>query len=111
MRNPGLNLPQLLLLPWPLASLATQFDPLTYVNPLIGTTNEGNVFAGATLPYGLAKVVADVDGQNTGGFAMDMSNVTGISSIHDSVKHISAHFLLAFSLEASVKTNSTFVFP
>ncbi|KHN99089.1 glycosyl hydrolase, family 92 protein [Metarhizium album ARSEF 1941] len=84
MSSLGLNnLPQLLLL-WLVASLATQFDPLSHVNPLIGTTNGGNVFAGATLPYGLAKVVADVDGQNTGGFGMDMSNVTGISSIHDS---------------------------
>jgi putative alpha-1,2-mannosidase len=28
---------------------------LDYVNPLIGTQNGGNVFAGATLPYGMAK--------------------------------------------------------
>ncbi|EFY91316.1 glycosyl hydrolase, family 92 protein [Metarhizium acridum CQMa 102] len=111
MRNPSLNLLQFLLLPWLLASLATQFDPLTYVNPLIGTTNGGNVFAGATLPYGLAKVVADVDGQNTGGFAMDMSNVTGISSIHDSVKHISAHLLLAFPLKAFGKGLTRLCFP
>lgn len=60
------------------------FDPLTYVNPLIGSTNGGNVFAGASLPYGLAKAVADVDGANTGGFATDGSNVTGFSSLHDS---------------------------
>ena len=59
-------------------------DPLTYIDPLIGTTNGGNVFPGATLPYGLAKAVADVDGQNTGGFGMDGSNVTGFSSVHDS---------------------------
>jgi putative alpha-1,2-mannosidase len=62
----------------------TIIDPLAYVNPLIGTTNGGNVFAGASLPYGLAKAVADVDGQNTGGFATDGSNVTGFSSVHDS---------------------------
>lgn len=62
----------------------TTFDPLDYVNPLIGSTNGGNVFAGASLPYGLAKAVADVDGQNTGGFATDGSNVTGFSSVHDS---------------------------
>ncbi|PHH82431.1 hypothetical protein CDD82_6008 [Ophiocordyceps australis] len=59
-------------------------DPLAHVRPLIGSLNGGNVFAGATLPYGLAKAVADVDGQNTGGFAMDASNVTGFSSVHDS---------------------------
>ncbi|TWU75094.1 hypothetical protein ED733_006919 [Metarhizium rileyi] len=84
MRSIGLILLQLLLLLCPPAFLAAQFDPLAYVNPLIGTTNGGNVFPGATLPYGMAKAVADVDGQNTGGFGMDSSNVTGISSIHDS---------------------------
>ncbi|KAK2599625.1 hypothetical protein N8I77_011363 [Diaporthe amygdali] len=62
----------------------TTFDPLTFVDPLIGSTNGGNVFAGASLPYGLAKAVANVDGQNTGGFATDGSNVTGFSSVHDS---------------------------
>ncbi|KAF7118638.1 hypothetical protein CNMCM5793_008176 [Aspergillus hiratsukae] len=59
-------------------------DMLKYVNPLIGSTNGGNVFAGASLPYGMAKAVADVDGQNTGGFATDGSHVIGFSSMHDS---------------------------
>ncbi|KAL2795357.1 glycosyl hydrolase family 92-domain-containing protein [Aspergillus keveii] len=59
-------------------------DILGYINPLIGSTNSGNVFAGASLPYGLAKAVADVDGQNTGGFATDGSRVTGFSALHDS---------------------------
>lgn len=69
-----------------LVSLGTygQNDCLSYVDPLIGTINGGNVFPGATLPYGLAKAVADVDGQNTGGFGMDGSNVTGFSGLHDS---------------------------
>jgi predicted alpha-1,2-mannosidase len=62
---------------------ATEND-LKHVNPLIGSTNGGNVFAGASLPYGLAKPVADVDGQNTGGFSTDGSNVTGFSHMHDS---------------------------
>ena len=65
-------------------AVASSFDPLTFVDPLIGTSNEGNVFAGASRPYGLAKAVADVDGQNTGGFATDGSNVTGFSAMHDS---------------------------
>lgn len=59
-------------------------DDLHYINPLIGSTAGGNVFAGASLPYGLAKPVADVDGQNTGGFSTDGSNVTGFSHMHDS---------------------------
>jgi len=68
-----------------LASAATaKKDDLAYVDPLIGSTNGGNVFAGASLPYGLAKPVADVDGQNTGGFSTDGSNVTGFSHMHDS---------------------------
>jgi putative alpha-1,2-mannosidase len=66
---------------------AACFDPLPYVNPLIGSVNGGNVFAGASLPYGLAKAVADVDttdGSTTSGFAADGSLVTGFSAIHDS---------------------------
>ncbi|KAJ8064826.1 hypothetical protein OCU04_007134 [Sclerotinia nivalis] len=63
---------------------ASTFDPLQYVNQLIGTNNGGNVFAGATLPYGMAKAVADVNGQNTAGFSTDGSNVTGFSNMHDS---------------------------
>lgn len=54
------------------------------LNLLIGSNGGGNVFAGATLPYGMAKAVADVSGQNTGGFSTDGSNVTGFSSMHDS---------------------------
>ncbi|KAF1988958.1 glycoside hydrolase family 92 protein [Aulographum hederae CBS 113979] len=60
------------------------FDPLSFVNPLIGSNNGGNVFAGASIPYGMAKAVADVSGQNTGGFSTDGSNITGFSHTHDS---------------------------
>jgi putative alpha-1,2-mannosidase len=83
-RHDRLGLLQALLLALAAVSSATQFDPLAYVDPLIGTTNGGNVFPGASLPYGMAKAVADVDGQNTGGFGMDNSNVTGFSCAHDS---------------------------
>ncbi|RYC54536.1 hypothetical protein CHU98_g11669 [Xylaria longipes] len=69
----------------PLAALcADDGSVLRFVNPLIGSTNGGNVFAGATRPYGLAKAVADVNGQNTGGFSTDGSDVTGFSAVHDS---------------------------
>ena len=66
------------------AAQNSTFDVFKYINQLIGTDNGGNVFAGATLPYGMAKAVADVDGQNTGGFSTDGSNVTGFSHMHDS---------------------------
>ncbi|KAE8355580.1 glycosyl hydrolase family 92-domain-containing protein [Aspergillus coremiiformis] len=61
------------------------YDVLQYVDPLIGSANGGNVFAGASLPYGMAKAVADTDSvNNQGGFAYDGSNITGFSSLHDS---------------------------
>ncbi|UKZ81005.1 hypothetical protein TrVFT333_008772 [Trichoderma virens FT-333] len=59
------------------ASPATQKSGLSYINPLIGTTNGGNVFAGATLPYGLAKASADVDEDNTGGFSLEGATCLG----------------------------------
>ena len=66
------------------AQNSSSFDPLQYVNQFIGTYNGGNVFPGASLPYGMAKAVADVNGQNTGGFANDGSDVVGFSHMHDS---------------------------
>lgn len=60
-------------------------DNIDFVNPLIGASNGGNVFAGASLPYGMAKAVADTNsGSNQGGFTLDGSNVTGFSLMHDS---------------------------
>ena len=38
-----------------LAEQTADFDPLQWVDPLIGSRDWGNVFAGATLPYGMAK--------------------------------------------------------
>ncbi|CAL5870998.1 uncharacterized protein PFLUO_LOCUS5240 [Penicillium psychrofluorescens] len=61
------------------------YDVLRYIDPLIGSSNGGNVFPGAALPYGMAKAVADTNSEsNQGGFAYDGSNVTGFSSMHDS---------------------------
>lgn len=45
----------------------------------------GNVFGGATLPYGMAKAVADTTPEsNQGGFNPDNPYITGFSSSHDS---------------------------
>lgn len=67
------------------SSSSSSFDSLKYVDPLIGTAEGGNVFAGASLPYGMAKAVADTNsGSNQGGFVLDNSNVTGFSMMHDS---------------------------
>ncbi|KAI0130399.1 glycoside hydrolase family 92 protein [Xylariales sp. AK1849] len=74
----------LLLSSMPGGSADSNPEVLSFINPLIGSTNGGNVFAGSTRPFSLAKPVANVDGANTGGFATDGSNITGFSSVHDS---------------------------
>ena len=43
------------------AQNASSQDPLKYVDQLIGSNNGGNVFAGASLPYGMAKASPDVN--------------------------------------------------
>ncbi|KAI0380536.1 glycoside hydrolase family 92 protein [Hypomontagnella monticulosa] len=66
-------------------SNAADFDPLQYVDQLIGSRNGGNIFPGATLPYGMAKAVADTtSGSNQGGFTLDGSPISGFSAMHDS---------------------------
>ncbi|KAI1389855.1 glycoside hydrolase family 92 protein [Hypoxylon trugodes] len=56
-----------------------------FVDPLIGTINGGHVFAGATLPFGMAKAVPDVTHDNQGGYASNASSpITGFSHMHDS---------------------------
>ncbi|TLD14556.1 hypothetical protein PspLS_11199 [Pyricularia sp. CBS 133598] len=57
---------------------------LDFVDPLIGTTNGGHVFPGATLPFGMAKAGADVDQENQGGFSFGDNKITGFSHLHDS---------------------------
>ncbi|KAK7718241.1 hypothetical protein SLS57_006117 [Botryosphaeria dothidea] len=43
-----------------------------------------HVFPGATLPFGMAKAVADVTGESQGGYASDDSEIYGFSHMHDS---------------------------
>ena len=67
------------------ANAATAFNPLKYVDQLVGSANGGNVFPGATLPYGMAKAGADTNSSsNQGGFTLDGSSITGFSLMHDS---------------------------
>src|ERR1700712_773338 len=76
-----------------------------YVDPLIGTSAggmlqsfetgtvlnfAGHVFPGATLPFGMVKAVADVNGENQGGFSIDGSNIIGFSHMHDSGEYLNA---------------------
>ncbi|KAH7038921.1 glycoside hydrolase family 92 protein [Macrophomina phaseolina] len=66
------------------AQTASAYDFFDYIDPLIGTVNGGHVFPGATLPFGMAKAVADVTGENQGGYASDDSEIVGFSHMHDS---------------------------
>ncbi|KAI0483570.1 alpha-1,2-mannosidase-like protein [Xylaria cf. heliscus] len=61
-------------------------DILQFVDPLIGTVNGGHVFPGATLPYGMAKPVADTNNmaEAAAGFVSDDSLIQGFSQLHDS---------------------------
>lgn len=60
-------------------------DILQFVDPLIGTANGGHVFAGATLPYGMAKAVPDSVNDGQGGFSTTGGGpITGFSHMHDS---------------------------
>lgn len=88
---PGLASTRTLLLDALLPSLASpRTTParsvLRYIDPLIGTANGGHVFPGATVPYGMAKPVADsVDRrENAAGFVQDLSLIRGFSQLHDS---------------------------
>jgi putative alpha-1,2-mannosidase len=73
---------------------------LDLVDPLIGTINGGHVFAGASLPFSMAKAVADTNGgELQGGYASDNSNITGFSHMHDSgTGGVSWFFIFAFCL-------------
>ncbi|KAG6008118.1 hypothetical protein E4U21_005000 [Claviceps maximensis] len=90
--NPKLTQASLLfhLLPAFLPTLAqknsfrSQFNVLDLIDPLIGTSNGGNVFPGASLPYGMAKAVADGNKEIQGGFASNDGDITGFSHMHDS---------------------------
>jgi len=65
-------------------SIGAGADPAQHVNQFIGTANGGHVFAGATLPYGSVKVVADsLSNDNQAGYVSDGSPIQGISQLHD----------------------------
>ncbi|KAK0617052.1 alpha-1,2-mannosidase-like protein [Immersiella caudata] len=63
-----------------------KIDILRFVDPLIGTANGGHVFPGASLPYGMAKAVADTrsPAENAAGFVSDEHQILGYSHMHDS---------------------------
>ena len=44
---------------------AAPSDPASLVNPLVGTTNGGNVFPGATMPFGMVQFSPEATPVNT----------------------------------------------
>ena len=75
----------LLLLTLPLLGAAQSgSNILQYIDPLIGTANGGHVFAGATLPFGMAKAVPDSVNDGQGGYATKGGKIKGFSHMHDS---------------------------
>ncbi|KAK7024945.1 alpha-1-2-mannosidase family protein [Favolaschia claudopus] len=78
-----MKLPGVVLSGIAVASAAT-VDVAQFVNPFIGTSDGGHVFAGATLPWGSVKAGPDsLSGDNQGGYVSDGTNITGISQLHD----------------------------
>lgn len=55
-------------------------DPASYVNPFIGTQNEGNTYPGATVPFGMVQLSPDT-GHNTG-YDYTEHSIRGFSQMH-----------------------------
>src|SRR3954471_25024124 len=65
----------------PAAPLAS--DPASLVNPLLGTTNGGNDFPGADVPFGMAQWSPDTATRpDGGGYSYTSSTITGFSLTH-----------------------------
>lgn len=71
----------------PLTKRDTSFNPLDHVDLFYGTENGGNVFPGATRPFGMAKIGVDVLDSSFGnaysGYAPG-GVITGVSMMHES---------------------------
>jgi predicted alpha-1,2-mannosidase len=64
----------------PEAGAAKAGELTGYVNPLIGTENEGNTFPGAAVPFGMVQLSPDT-GHNTG-YDYDQHSIRGFSAVH-----------------------------
>ncbi|QDZ15642.1 glycoside hydrolase family 92 protein [Humibacter ginsenosidimutans] len=58
----------------------TVSDPVSYVNPLIGTQDEGNTYPGPTVPFGMVQLSPDT-GHSTG-YDYGQTGVRGFSLVH-----------------------------
>ncbi|CAG8734477.1 17217_t:CDS:2, partial [Cetraspora pellucida] len=53
-----------------------------FVDPLIGTANDGHVFPGPCLPFGVVKVGFDTEGLDSNSGYTVAGHITGISHLH-----------------------------
>ncbi|RAJ57493.1 putative alpha-1,2-mannosidase [Streptomyces sp. Amel2xB2] len=56
-------------------------DPAAYVDPFIGTRDEGNTFPGAAVPFGKVQLSPDTTGSSTG-YDRDSRRIRGFSAVH-----------------------------
>ncbi len=67
----------------PAAAAAAAADPASLVNPFLGTSNGGNTFPGAALPFGMVSWSPDTASRPPGGnYAYSDSTITGFSLNH-----------------------------
>ncbi|MEV5715504.1 GH92 family glycosyl hydrolase [Amycolatopsis mediterranei] len=62
------------------AAAAVPVDPVSLVNPFVGTQNFGNTFPGASAPFGMVQVSPDTGGQ--GGYDYLQNAIYGFSQTH-----------------------------
>ncbi|WP_086846440.1 GH92 family glycosyl hydrolase [Amycolatopsis kentuckyensis] len=62
------------------AHAAAEVDPVSLVNPFVGTQNFGNTFPGASAPFGMVQVSPDTGGQ--GGYDYLQNAIYGFSQTH-----------------------------
>jgi predicted alpha-1,2-mannosidase len=66
-------------------SAAQQFDPVRYVDPMIGTAAHGHVFPGATLPFGMVQLSPDEETSGwdwCSGYNYSSKTIVGFSHTH-----------------------------
>ena len=66
-------------------SAAQQFDPVRYVDPMIGTAAHGHVFPGATMPFGMVQLSPDEETSGwdwCSGYNYSSKTIMGFSHTH-----------------------------
>ncbi|KAJ6498896.1 glycoside hydrolase family 92 protein [Mycena sanguinolenta] len=67
------------------ANATAPLDYTAFVNPFIGTDNEGDVCPGASIPFGMVKFSTDLTGYAPAGYVTDPTQfIRGLSPLHDS---------------------------